>query len=270
MANFTKFVRPLVVLIALSAVGCDNGGGDDDGGDQNDTFNEPLSLNQAAYNSLTGSYQYGYRSIPNIKITGAPDDVDWNRWAMLHDGSTYRLYFFKSGSSNTLYQFGFNSSSSAYEFGHNSIPQLDIVNAPADADTSGFAMLHDGSTYRLYMRSKTSIAIHQFGYNPSTQDYEYGYNSIPKIDVTGGPADTDYDRWAMLHDGTTYRFYAFKGSSNTTFYQFGYNPSVQDYVYGHNSIPTLTVQTMPDTSDTGEFAMLHDGANYRFYFLTNE
>ena len=50
------------------------------------------SVNQGAWVPLTTRYEYGYRSIPNIPITGAPPDTNFSRWAMLHDGSAYRLY----------------------------------------------------------------------------------------------------------------------------------------------------------------------------------
>lgn len=33
----------------------------------------------------------------------------------------------------------------------------------------------------------------------------FGHNSIPNIPLSGAPADTDYSRWSMLHDGSTYR-----------------------------------------------------------------
>jgi hypothetical protein len=84
--------------------------------------------------------------------------------------------------------------------------------------------------------------------------------------------DTDHTRWAMLHDGATYRYYAFQEGSVTTFYQFGFKAGTNDYEYGFSSIPTLTVDNMPADSDTSNFAMLHDVgepvARYRFYFQT--
>jgi hypothetical protein len=244
-------------------------GGGDSGTDTSNTTRN-LSLNQAGYNVSTQSYQYGYESIPNINITGAPADLDWSRWAMLHDGRMYRLLFFKVGTNDTLYQFGFNPRSSDYEFGYLSVPEeLKIAGVPTDADPTSFAMLHDGTRYRLYMRSLSNPArIYQFAYNSATRRYEYGFaGAIPRIDVTGAPADVDWDRWGMLHDGTTYRHYAMRKGSNTQMYQFGYNTAARAYQYGFNSIPVLTVQNMPQDSDTNNFAMLHDGSHYRFYFL---
>lgn len=263
--GLTKWILGMGMLLAVGLTGCGSDNQTDDGGNITETT---PSLNQAAYIPATTTYQFGYNSIPNMAITGAPSDIDWNRWAMLHDGAHYRLYFFREGSDDTIYQFAFNPTTLNYEFGYNSIPELYITGAPADADTSSFAMLHDGSHYRLYMRSSTSAAIHQFAYNRSSGDYEYGYNSIPVMDITGAPADADFDRWGMLHDGSVYRFYAFKGTLDDQMYQFGFNSSTSDYEYAYSSIPLLTLDQIPVNSDTSSFAMLHDGLDYRFYFLT--
>lgn len=238
----------------------------DDSDDDPIIIVSPKSLNQAAYVAGTTNYEFGVgNTILNIKITNAPADTDRSRWAMLHDGTAFRLYFFKRGTNDTIYQFVYNASTVAYEWGfNNAIPELKITGAPADADPSSFAMLHDGSTYRLYMRGAVNQqTLYQFGFNSVTSDYEYGFNSIPDINITGAPTDTDWNRWAMLHDGATYRFYAFKSGVDDTFYQFGFDGFTYDY--GFNSIPTLTLTNLQATSDTGSFAMLHDGSNYRFY-----
>ena len=54
----------------------------------------------------TGQYEYGHQSIPELKLTNIPDDADTSRFAMLHDGSTYRLYFRARSNTFTMYQFG--------------------------------------------------------------------------------------------------------------------------------------------------------------------
>lgn len=227
------------------------------------------SLNQAAWVPNTSTYKFGYNSIPNIPVIAAPADTDWKRWAMLHDGSAYRLYFFKKDSNNKLYQFAFNRSRNAYQYGYNSIPVLTLVNAPQDADFSTFSMLHDGSDYRLYVRQKGNPkALYQFAWVPGTSKYQFGYRSIPKIDVTGFPRNTDWSRWQMLHDGSAYRFYAFILGSNTQFYQGAFNHSTQDYEYGYNSIRVLTLVDTPTNSNQSSAAMLYDGSAYRFYFQT--
>ena len=229
----------------------------------------PTSLNQAAYEGGT-VYRYGHNSIPNIMLSGAPADTDRSRWAMLHDAGEYRLYFFKKGSNDTFYQFAYNPSTGVYQWGYNSIPTLKVTGMPTDADPSSFAMLHDGSAYRFYMQSESTNSLYQAAYNISSGDYEYGFNSIENLPLTGGPTDTEYSRWGMLHDGEDYRFYAFKAGSDTHFYQFAYNISSGNYEYGFNSILQLSVQDMPSTSERTSFAMLHDGSAYRFYFQNND
>jgi len=267
-------LNSLFSILMLSALmllgGCAPPGGDTTGTDSGKTGNistTPKSINQAAYVAGTSHYTFGHNSIPNLYIIGAPDDTDGTRWAMLYDGSRYRLYFFKQGTDDTLYQFAYNPASSDYEFGFDSIDVLTITGKPADADAGSIAMLHDGSRYRLYMRSKTVPGkLYQFAYKTGTSTYVYGYSSIAQLSVTGMPADVDFSRWGMLHDGSDYRFYAFKQGSDNTFYQAAWTGST--YAYGYNAIAQLSVQSMPDNSDTSDFAMLHDGSDYRFYFLT--
>ena len=108
------------------------------------------SLNQGSWIPGTDNYEYGYNSIPNIPITGAPADADFSRFSMLYDGSAYRLYVFRRNSQGTLYQFSFDGSS--YAYGHNSIPMLALIDAPVDADIGSFSMLYDGA-YRFYFQS---------------------------------------------------------------------------------------------------------------------
>lgn len=218
------------------------------------------SLNQASWVSGSSDYKFGHNSISNLNITGAPSDVDYTRSAMLHDGSTYRLYFFKLGTENKIYQFGWNGSS--YQYGYNSIPELTITNIPADADTEKFSMLHDGSTYRLYMLSSTNTGmIYQFGWNGNS--YEYGHNSIATMKVTGAPSDTNFDRFAMLHDGNDYRLYFGKGLLSNKLYQFAWDGETYDFDY--NSIPELNLDSIPLSCSFDWFNMLHDGSDYRFY-----
>lgn len=275
--NLASCLVTLALCITLTACGSSDGGAtppvDTGVGTVTDPTTTPPaftagSLNQAVYVAGTASYRFGHNAIPNIVIAGAPEDADFRRWAMLHDGSVYRLYLLKQDSNDTLYQFGFNRSSGRYEYGHQSIPRLKLVNIPDDADTSRFAMLHDGATYRLYFRAKSNtFTMYQFGYNPSTLSYEFGHDSIPTLFITGAPADTDTSRWAMLHDGSVYRLYLGKNGNEDVIYQFGYNPGSADYEFGYLSISQLSLADTPDGSFKDDFAMLHDGADYRFYYL---
>ncbi len=71
----------------------------------------------------------------------------------------------------------------------------------------------------------------------------------------------------MLHDGATYRLYLGKDGNEDAMYQFGYNAGSSDYEYGYKSILQLSLAGTPVGSYTDDFAMLHDGSNYRFYYL---
>ncbi|PRQ08561.1 hypothetical protein [Enhygromyxa salina] len=224
------------------------------------------SVNQAAFVPGTTAYRFGYDSIANIPITGAPSDTNCRRWAMLHDGSAYRMYAFKGSTNNKIYQFSWNGKS--YAYGHNSIPELSLTNIPADADASSFSMVHSGKLYHLYLRRLGDpTTLYQFLYVPGTTNYKYGQPpAIATLKISGFLADTDWARWMMLHDGAAFRLYAFKLGSNTQFYQGAWNGS--SYAYGHASIPVLTLEGTPANSNLRSAAMLHDGSAYRLYVQT--
>ena len=51
-------------------------------------------------------------------------------------------------------------------------------------------------------------SLNQVAYKQGTNQYVYGHNSIPAMNITGAPADiTNNRRWAMLHDRGAYRYY---------------------------------------------------------------
>lgn len=69
-------------------------------------------------------------------------------------------------------------------------------------------MLHDGLAYRLYFaQTGEDNKRYQFSCNSRSCDYEYGFNSIRVLTIENIPADSYADNFAMLHDGTYYRFY---------------------------------------------------------------
>lgn len=257
------FFLALALLVPLAA--CGGGGGGLDALDAAPRFE---GLVQAAYVPGTTRYEHGHgTALSRIAIADAPADADGSRWAMLHDGSRYRLYCMRLGDDQTLYQFGYDAGSQAYVFGYDSIARIGIHGTPPGADTSSFAMLHDGADYRLYMRDRADPwKVHQFAFNAASGAYEYGFRSITVIQTTGVPADADPDRWGMLHDGTTYRQYVAQAGSTTAVYQFGFDG--RTYAYGHDSIARLTVEGMPSDRDASTFAMLHGEGRYRLVQLT--
>jgi hypothetical protein len=221
------------------------------------------TLYQAGFNGEV--YEYGYRSLPKISISGAPEDIDWNRWSILHDGDTYRLYFFPKKRSDLLYQFGFNESTLEYEYGYNSISEIPVLGLPIGTNINNFSILFDGLYYRLYFRSKGNLSLFQCAYDEINQAYRFGFNSIPEIEIVGAPEDTDLNSWSMLHDGYSYRLY-FKSLERTNvLYQFSFDGNA--YVYGYNSIPEILVRDMPKLNYVKKFNITHDGGDYRFYNL---
>lgn len=52
-------------------------------------------------------------------------------------------------------------------------------------------------------------------------------------------------------------------------YQFAYNIVSGDCEWGFSSIPELQVTNMPASSIKTDFAMLHDGDDYRFYYQSD-
>lgn len=227
------------------------------------------NLNQGAWVPGTDEYRFGYNSIPTIPITGAPVDANFARWAMLHDGVDYRLYLFRGSSSDTLYQFAWNGSS--YQYGYRSIPVLTLTGSPPDVDASSIRMLHSGGAYHAYMRRLGDpTMLYQYIWQTGTSEYRWaapGY--YPSLPVTGFPADTDWTRWNMLHDGSDYRIYAFRYRTVDRMYQGAFDPAAAVYEFGYRSIPELRLTGYPANSHPGRSAMLHDGSAYRLYFQTS-
>jgi len=259
MNKINRYFRAILLFgSSLIFVACGGGGGSD-----SSTPYEP-TLYQAVYGA--GGYNYSNQ----FYITGAPDDTDWSRWGILHDGSDYRLYFMKGSTDGTLYQFAYNPNSGDYEYGYNSINQLRLTNIPADADTDSIAMSNVGNTttgsYYAHMRSMTvPTLIYTFRFNGSSYAYERSYN------ITNAPADTDWSRWAMMYGQSASRIYAGKIGDDSTIYQFKYNPTTQSYQWGYGgAIPSLAVNGMPADSDKFDFTMLNNGSQYHFYYLNKQ
>lgn len=218
---------------------------------------------QAGYNGNV--YQFGYNSAQTISISGAPEDTDWDRWSILHDGSVYRLYFMAIGKSNVLYQFGYNTFSGDYEYGYESKPIIQITGLPNNTNVTGFSILFDGSYYRLYFKSSDNFSLYQCAYDFSRQQYRFGYQSIPEINITNAPNDMDMRSWSMLHDGEDYRLYFKSISNKNKLYQFGFNGI--NYEYGYNSTPVIKIEGMPIKNYVKKFNITYDGSDYRYYNL---
>ncbi|NES78279.1 MULTISPECIES: hypothetical protein [unclassified Okeania] len=107
-------------------------------------------------------------------------------------------------------------------------------------------------------------SINQAVYVPNSSTYKFLGDVSANLPVVDAPSDANWRRWSMLHDGSDYRMYCFKGSTHDTLYQFGWDGS--SYKYGHNSYRVLTISGIPDDADTNSFSMLYGEEYYRVYF----
>jgi len=221
------------------------------------------SIKNAIWVFNTMKYQFVENS--GIQIKNAPNDLDWKRWATSDDGFQSKLFFFKRNTNNVLYSFQINNAKTVYHFDEDT-GEIKINNIPSDANTNSFSMIHDGASSKLFMQSRTKHALYQFDFE--SQDKHYDLKSDRPIMIYNAPADSDWYRWAMLHDGNNMLLYFFKKETPDEFYQFGLNPGSQSFEYGFPSASLLYLVGIPIRSNTNQFSMLHSGNAYQFYFLT--
>lgn len=155
------------------------------------------------------SYAYGHNSIPILTLVGAPADADAGSLSMLHSGGAYHAYLRRLGDPTTLYQFIWVPGTTTYVWGRAPyLPTLRVTGFPVDTDWSRWNMLHDGTDYRIYAgRYGSRNRRLQGAWNAAAGAYQFGYRSIPELELRDYPADSLVGRSAMLHDGTDYRFY---------------------------------------------------------------
>jgi hypothetical protein len=168
-----------------------------------------------------------------------------------------------------LHQGAYNGFS--YEYGYQSLSKIQIKNAPYDIDWNRWSMLEDGSVYRLYFMPKgKSDKLYQFGFNPSTNSYEYGYQSTPIISIVGLPSYLEVTSFSMLHDGNDYRLYILDKKNSKKLLQCAYDSNFGAngaYRYGFRSMDEISITDAPYDTDWNRWSMLHDGKVYRLYFM---
>lgn len=167
------------------------------------------TLYQGAFNEETEAYEFGYDSEPVMKINGAPEGTDFSTFAMLFDEGTYWLYFLPLSGPTNVIPFIFDEDTASYERYGTGIADWPITNIPENADWSGWGMLFDGDAYRMYTwkDGTNRTQIYQAAFNREEEVYEFGYDSIPVLNITGTPPASYQSGFAMLHDGEDYRFY---------------------------------------------------------------
>lgn len=156
---------------------------------------------------------------------------------------------------------------STYEFGHASPPEVQIVGAPADADLSRSAMLHDGTAPRLYVMREGVDELYELRFDADTVSYAFdGGPSIPLLDY---PEHADRSSFAMLHDGTYDRLYFQSMDPPLRLLQGALDPEQGAFVYGFSSIPEIEVVDTPAGADWTGWGMAHDGAGFRLYVFAS-
>ncbi|MEX1362322.1 MAG: hypothetical protein AB1Z98_04305 [Nannocystaceae bacterium] len=156
---------------------------------------------------------------------------------------------------------------STFEFGHGSPLEVQIVGAPADADLSRSAMLHDGTAPRLYVMRQDVDELYELRFDAST--VSYAFDGEPSIPVLEFPEHADRSSFAMLHDGTYYRLYFLSMDPPLRLLQGALDPDQGAFVYGFSSIPEMEVVDTPAGADWTGWGMLHDGAGFRLYVFAS-
>ena len=153
------------------------------------------------------SYKFGHHSIPELEITGIPDDADTGSFSMLYGEGEHRLYFRQLGNPTQLYQFLWEPEKNTYtSFSLGS--KLQIVGFPDDTDWSRWSMLNDGKYYHIYaFKLGSNSELYQGVWNNSKQVYEHGYMFSEVLTLEGTPSNSNLASMAMLHDGSDYHFY---------------------------------------------------------------
>lgn len=149
---------------------------------------------------------YAFDGEPSIPLLDYPEHADRSSFAMLHDGTHYRLYFLSMDPPLRLLQGALDPDQGAFVYGLASIPEIEVVDTPAGADWTGWGMLHDGAGFRLYVFASASHdSVFQHTFNGSA--YQHGAELAEPLMLTMIPDDASRDDFAMLHDGRTHRLY---------------------------------------------------------------
>ncbi len=244
---------------ATSTGAVDSSGGDTTGDATDSGGVELPRLHEATFDAATQVYAF----TADYPLSAGPADIDWNRWALLHDGNTYRLYFLPEGNADEIYQFALNPNSGEFEYGFKS-SDFPITGAPPEMDPARFGMAHDGANYHMYFLSQDQATLLGFGYDAGPGAYSYGVNAPASSAILGDPGTVDWTGWATLGDGSE-RLYAFASNAHDSLAEYTYDAKTGSYEYQDSDI-TLDLMTL-DATPSDNFAMLHDGVGPRLYML---
>ena len=248
------------------------------------------AVNQAT--KIPGKDEYKFNGEP-IPIIGAPDDTDWQRWGMLNDRKSSRMYFFREGTDNKIYPFLLKDCSYQYD---DTIPLLTIEGVDDDVNSSSMSMLSTPNfepfkgvngkdlpvpnNYHVYMQKRDNAQeVQQFIWEKDSENLERNGITRSEFAIKNFPGDTDWERWAMTYDSNHYQltleayvFFAFKSGSNTEIYygRYGEKHTGKDGneidVYGYNGC--LSLEGAPGNTNHSSMSMIFDGVDTHLFMLT--
>lgn len=165
----------------------------------------------------------------------------------------------------SLLQYVYDEGNS-YKYGHNnSVPEVEILDAPEDADFSRTGITYGDDTYSLYcFKGHSRDTLYRFDYDVDAGGYKFTETELTILDA---PDDMDAACFDLSHDDLKYRFY-FKRLGNTPsvqLYQFILNAEENKLEYAvDEALPVIDVVQYPSDSDFSRFFLYNDGGNYVF------
>lgn len=145
-----------------------------------------------------------------------------------------------------------------------------LSEGPGDTDWSRWGVMHDGGLSRLYFLPEGGAdEVYQFALNASSDAFEYGYESLDTIPVTGTPGGADTSLFGMAHDGNNYELYLLSGDQQTA-YGFGFDGGPQVYAHGFGIAPSTPIEGAPAGIDWSGWGTASSGAATTLYAFASE
>lgn len=217
-------------------------------------------------------YRYAYDASTSsiaqdavFAISGAPDDVDPMRWALLADSENC-LYVFNT--SNTIYSFQFNQDSNSYVY-NDTIAAIAIANAPSDASFDSATIYYNGVNKVLILKSIQFFdVLYQFGFDQDNMAFSYGKDVSGIVKLAGAPTDLNWSRFGVTRTSNGSSLYAFQaGCSNI--YQANYDSKSMTYEF-NSSNKSINIMYSSQQTITLQFSVsMAVGGYYYFIYNTN-
>ena len=214
-------------------------------------------------------YRYAYDASTSsiaqdavFAISGAPDDVDPMRWALLADSENC-LYVFNT--SNTIYSFQFNQDSNSYVY-NDTIAAIAITNAPSDASFDSATIYYNGVNKVLVLKSIQFFdVLYQFGFDQDNMAFSYGKDVSGIVKLTGAPTDLNWSRFGVTRTNNGSSLYAFQVGCNNI-YQANFDSSISAYKFINSSSPIKIIfPSQPTIMMQFSVTMIADGHCYFVY-----